>query len=74
MKDLGYGAGYRYDHAEGEGLAAGQRYLPDALEGATWYEPVDRGYEKTVRERLARWAELRRSAADPGRPEGSAPE
>jgi putative ATPase len=73
MKDLGYGAGYRYDHAEGEGLAAGQRYLPDALEGATWYEPVDRGYEKTVRERLARWAELRRSAGDPGRPDGSAP-
>jgi putative ATPase len=55
MKDLGYGAGYRYDHAEG-GHAAGQEYLPEVLRGAKWYEPADAGYEKTLAERLAWWA------------------
>jgi putative ATPase len=62
MKELGYGAGYRYDHAEPDALAAGQQYLPEVLRGATWYEPTDRGFEKTVRERLERWAEIRKRA------------
>jgi putative ATPase len=62
MKELGYGAGYRYDHAEPEALAAGQEYLPEALRGAVWYAPTDRGYEKTVRERLEKWAEIRKKA------------
>ena len=53
MKKLGYGRGYRYDHAEG-GHAAGQEYLPDVLRGAKWYEPGEAGYEKTLAERLAR--------------------
>jgi putative ATPase len=61
MKSLGYGKGYRYDHAEPEALAAGQRYLPDALQGASWYEPTDRGFEREVAERLKRWKELRRT-------------
>jgi putative ATPase len=55
MKDVGYGDGYRYDHAEG-GHAAGQEYLPEPLRGAKWYEPADAGYEKTLAERLAWWA------------------
>src|SRR6185503_12805726 len=38
MKEIGYGEGYRYDHAEG-GHSAGQEYLPDALRGSRWYEP-----------------------------------
>jgi putative ATPase len=59
MKELGYGNGYRYDPHEAEGLAAGQEYLPEVLRGARWYEPTDGGFEKTVRERLAWWAELR---------------
>jgi putative ATPase len=54
MKDIGYGDGYRYDHAEG-GHAAGQEYLPDALRGTRWYEPGNTGYEKTIAERLAWW-------------------
>jgi putative ATPase len=64
MKGLGYGAGYRYDHAEPEALAAGQEYLPEALRGASWYQPTDRGFEKTVRERLQWWEEIRRKASD----------
>jgi putative ATPase len=56
MKDIGYGDGYRYDHAEG-GHAAGQEYLPDALRGTRWYQPGGTGYEKTIVERLAWWRE-----------------
>ena len=65
MKDLGYGGGYRYDHAEG-GHAAGQEYLPDALRGAKWYEPADAGYEKTLAERLAWWAKQKVNARSGG--------
>jgi putative ATPase len=54
MKEIGYGDGYRYDHAEG-GHAAGQEYLPDALRGTRWYEPGSSGYEKTIAERLEWW-------------------
>jgi len=54
MKEIGYGDGYRYDHAEG-GHAGGQEYLPEALRGTRWYEPGDSGYEKTIAERLAWW-------------------
>jgi len=60
MKDLGYGKGYRYDHAEDEAFAAGQEYLPEALHGARWYEPSGRGYEKTVKERMEWWEGLKR--------------
>ena len=62
MKDLGYGDGYRYDHAEPEALAAGQEYLPEPLRGAKWYQPTDRGFEKTIAERLAWWAEVKKRA------------
>ena len=65
MKDIGYGGGYRYDHAEG-GHAAGQEYLPDALRGAKWYEPTDAGYEKTLAERLAWWAKQKVNARSGG--------
>jgi putative ATPase len=52
MKGLGYGSGYRYDHAEEGAHAAGQEYLPEPLRGAKWYQPTDAGYEKTLAERL----------------------
>ncbi len=57
MKDLGMGAGYRYAHDEAEGYAAGARYLPAGLPEANWYQPVPRGLELRIAERLA---ELRR--------------
>jgi putative ATPase len=62
MKDHGYGAGYRYDHAEEDAFAAGQEYLPEVLRGCNWYEPTQRGYEKTIAERIAWWEELKRKA------------
>jgi len=71
MKDLGYGRGYRYDHAEESALAAGQEYLPEVLRDASWYEPTDVGFEKTVKERLEWWARIRRER-DVGRGEQGA--
>ena len=57
MKDLEYGKGYRYAHDEEGGFAAGERYLPEGLEGQTFYQPVERGLEIRIAERLR---ELRR--------------
>jgi putative ATPase len=59
MKQLDYGRGYRYAHDEAEGYAAGERYLPDGVQ-ARFYEPVARGLEIRIGERLA---ELRRRDA-----------
>jgi len=61
MREIGYGRGYRYDHDEG-GHAAGQTYLPDALAGATWYEPTEFGLEKTIGERLDWWQRMKQRA------------
>jgi putative ATPase len=59
MKDIGYGKGYAYDHAEDDGFS-GQDYWPEGMKPETFYEPTDRGFEARVRERLAFWAEKRR--------------
>jgi putative ATPase len=53
MKDLGYGKGYRYDHAEADAHAAGQQFLPDALAGTEFYAPTTRGLEGKIAEKLA---------------------
>jgi putative ATPase len=53
MKDLGLGAGYRYAHDEEGGFAAGEHYLPEGLRDTRWYEPVARGLELRIGERLA---------------------
>ena len=54
MKGLGYGKGYRYAHDEPEAYAAGEKYFPDDMEPARYYEPVDRGLEIRIREALDR--------------------
>jgi putative ATPase len=51
MKELGYGAGYRYDHDEG-GHAKGQQFLPDRLKNTLFYEPTNNGLEAKIAERL----------------------
>ncbi|KSW15313.1 replication-associated recombination protein A [Cellulomonas sp. B6] len=52
-KGLGHGKGYVYAHDAPHAVAA-QQYLPDELVGARYYEPSDRGFERSVSERLAR--------------------
>jgi len=52
MKDLGHGKDYRYAHNEEGGYAAGERYLPDELIDEIFYEPVDRGLEIKIREKM----------------------
>ena len=51
--DLGYGEGYRYDHAEADAYAAGERYFPDEMHDEQFYFPTDRGLEQKIRERMA---------------------
>jgi putative ATPase len=58
MKQEGYGAGYRYDHDEPDAFS-GQNYFPDAMGRQTYYEPVERGFEREVKKRLEWWAKLR---------------
>jgi putative ATPase len=57
MKSLDYGKGYRYAHDEEGGFAAGERYWPDDMEGQVFYEPVPRGLEIKIADKLN---ELRR--------------
>jgi putative ATPase len=52
MKGLGYGTGYQYDHDVEGGIALDQQCLPDELVGTTFYDPVDRGLETKLREKL----------------------
>ncbi|WP_334156743.1 replication-associated recombination protein A [Oryzomicrobium sp.] len=53
MKELGYGHEYRYAHDEPNAYAAGETYLPDGIEEPGWYQPVPRGLEIKIAEKLA---------------------
>ena len=64
MKDIGYGAGYAYDHDSAEGFS-GANYWPDAVTPATLYQPVERGFERKIIERLQYWDRLRARTTDP---------
>jgi putative ATPase len=66
MKQLGYGAGYEYDHGA-EDAFSGQNYFPDGMERMEFYRPRDRGFEREIARRLEHWADLRvrRAAGDP---------
>ncbi|MSP27169.1 MAG: replication-associated recombination protein A [Methylococcales bacterium] len=52
MKSLDYGKAYRYSHDEPEAYAAGQHYFPDELIGTQYYQPVERGLEIKIKEKL----------------------
>ena len=69
MKDLGYGAGYSYDHDAPEGFS-GDNYWPDEMDAVTFYRPVDRGFEKRIAERLAWWDARRQGRGGPEGEEG----
>lgn len=58
MKDIGYGAGYAYDHDADEGFS-GADYWPEEMEAQTYYRPVARGFERQVIERIEWWDKKR---------------
>ena len=61
LRELGHGRAYRYAHDEPDAFAAGERYFPDGMEEPRFYEPVPRGLEIRIGEKLA---ELRRRNAE----------
>lgn len=63
MKELGYGEGYQYDHDRDDGFS-GADYFPEGFERPSLYRPVDRGFEREVKKRLAYWDKLRKAARD----------
>lgn len=62
MKQVGYGKGYAYDHDAPEGFS-GDNYWPEEMQPQSFYEPVERGFEAKIRERLAYWDERREELA-----------
>ncbi len=58
MRDIGYGAGYEYDHARQDAFS-GQNYFPDGMGRENFYRPTERGFESEIAKRLATWAKLR---------------
>ncbi len=63
MKELGYGEEYRYAHDESDAYAAGEDYFPEQLAPQAYYQPVPRGLELKIRDKLAHLAAL--DAASP---------
>ena len=59
MKEVGYGKDYAYDHDAEDGFS-GANYWPEGMARQEYYQPVDRGFEAKLRERLAFWDEKRR--------------
>jgi putative ATPase len=60
MKNLGYGKDYQYSHLGPKGWVP-QQFLPDAIHDARFYEPVDRGFEKNIRQYLE-WVKTQKLA------------
>ncbi len=52
MKELGYGHEYRYAHDEPNAYVAGESYLPEGMTEPGWYQPVSRGLEIRIAEKL----------------------
>ncbi len=52
MKELGYGKDYRYAHDESDAFAAGETYFPEAMGEKQYYQPVDRGLEAKIKQKL----------------------
>ena len=62
MKDIGYGAEYRYAHDEPDAYAAGECYLPQEIAERQYYHPQPRGREIRIGDKLERLKELYRSS------------
>ena len=58
MKEIGYGAGYAYDHDAEDGFS-GQNYFPDGMKRPIYYSPPERGFERELKKRIEYFARLR---------------
>jgi len=58
MKDVGYGAGYAYDHNAEDGFS-GQDYFPEGMRRPVYYAPPERGFERELKKRVDYFAKLR---------------
>jgi len=58
MKEIGYGAGYAYDHDAEDGFS-GQDYFPEGMKHPVWYVPPERGFERELKKRVEYFAKLR---------------
>ena len=58
MKEIGYGAGYAYDH-NAEDAFSGQNYFPDIMKRPIYYSPPERGFERELKKRIEYFAKLR---------------
>ena len=56
MKQLDYGKGYRYAHDEPDAFAAGETYLPEGMDAPGFYQPVPRGLEIKIAEKMSELA------------------
>jgi len=65
MKDMDYGAEYRYAHDEPGAYAAGENYLPEEIASSRYYFPVDRGLEQKIAEKLEHFRRLDEQAMKP---------
>lgn len=63
MKEIGYGAGYAYDHDAEDGFS-GQNYFPEGMRRPVWYLPPERGFERELKKRVEYFAKLRAKRQD----------
>lgn len=63
MKEFGYGKDYKYAHDYKDAYIS-QEYLPDKLKGQIYYNPTERGYEKTIKRWLDKWRKLKNHSVD----------
>ena len=63
MQEMGYGAGYAYDHNEKDGFS-GQDYFPDQMSRRQFYIPGPRGFEREIAKRLEYWDKLRKGKSE----------
>jgi len=64
MKKLGHGKNYRYAHDEPNGFAAGMQYFPDNMTEPSWYQPVERGLEIKIAEKMKKLHKLNQQFLD----------
>jgi putative ATPase len=64
MKEMQYGAGYRYAHDEADAVAD-MHCLPPNLQDRRFYDPPERGFEREIKRRLDGWAEIKRRRREP---------